>query len=69
MLHCDCGFEVRSSGEARLVAEVRRRAWEAHGMALSHHEAFLLAFRPELDEETPSTVAPQTTTQENKEER
>src|SRR4029077_13020313 len=47
----------------------RRHACEAHGMALSRDEALLLAFRAELDEETPSTVPPQTTTQENKEER
>jgi Protein of unknown function (DUF1059) len=69
VLHCDCGFEVRRAGEARLVAEVRRHAWEAHGMALSHDEALLLAFRAELDEETPSTVPPKTTTQVDKEER
>jgi len=38
-------------------------------MALSHDEALLVAFRAELDEETPSTVPPRTTTQEHKEER
>jgi len=69
VLHCDCGFEVRGAGESRLVAEVRRHAWEAHGMALSHDEALLLAFRAELEEETPSTVPSRTTTQEDQEER
>ena len=69
MLRCDCGFEVRGAGEARLVAEVRRHAWEAHGMALSHAEALLLAFRAELDDETASTVPRQTTTHEDEEER
>ena len=69
MLHCDCGFEVRGAGEARLVAEVRRHAWEAHGMALSHEQALLLAFRAELDKEAPSTVPHQTTTHKHKEER
>jgi hypothetical protein len=69
VLHCDCGFEVRGASEARLVAEVRRHAWEAHGMALSHDEALLLAFRAELDKEPPSTVPPQTTTQKDEEER
>ena len=54
VLHCDCGFEVRGAGEARLVEVVRRHAWAAHGMALSHDEALLLAFRAELDE--PSLV-------------
>ena len=58
VLHCDCGFEVRGAGEARLVAEVRRHAWEAHGMALSQDEALLLAFRAELDEQAPSTSLP-----------
>jgi hypothetical protein len=69
VLRCDCGFEVRGTGEARLVAEVRRHAWEAHGMALSHGEALLLAFRAELDKEAPSTVPHQTTTHKHKEER
>ena len=69
MLHCDCGFEVRGAGEAQLVAEVRRHAWEAHGMALSHGEALLLAFRAELDEAAPSTSPPQTPPQKNKDER
>ena len=68
MLHCDCGFEVRGAGEARLVAEVQRHAWEAHGSALSHEQALLLAFRAEHAQEAPSTVPPQTTTQ-NEEER
>ena len=49
MLHCECGFEARAADEEGLVAEVRRHAREAHGMALSHDEALLLAFRAELD--------------------
>jgi uncharacterized protein DUF1059 len=69
VLQCDCGFEVRGAGEARLVAEVRRHAWEAHGMVLTHAEALLLAFRAELDDRTASTVAPQTTTHDDEEER
>ena len=50
VLHCDCGFEARAADEDGLVAEVQRHAREAHGMALSHDEALLLAFRAELDE-------------------
>ena len=50
MLHCDCGFEARAAHEDGLVAQVKRHAWEAHGMALSHDEALLLVFRAELDE-------------------
>ena len=54
MLHCDCGFEARAADEDGLVAEVQRHAREAHGMALSHDEALLLAFRAELDATAPS---------------
>lgn len=54
VLHCDCGFEARATNEDGLVAEVQRHAREAHGMALSHDEALLLAFRAELD--APSTT-------------
>ena len=54
VLHCDCGFEARAEDEDGLVAEVRRHAREAHGMALSHDEALLLAFRAELN--APSTT-------------
>jgi len=50
VLHCDCGFEARAAHEDGLVAQVKRHAWEAHGMALSHDEALLLVFRAELDE-------------------
>ena len=69
MVRCDCGFEAHGASEARLVAEVRRHAWKAHGMALSHEEALLLAFRAELNTEPPSTVPRQTTTQKLEEEK
>ena len=49
VVHCDCGFDARAEHEYGLVAEVRRHAWDAHGMALSDDEALLLAFRAELD--------------------
>jgi len=48
VLKCDCGFEARAADEEALVAEVQRHAREAHGMALSHDEALVLAFRAEL---------------------
>jgi len=48
VLHCECGFEARDAHEDGLVAEVRRHAWEAHGMSLSRNEALLLAFRAQL---------------------
>lgn len=54
VLQCECGFEARAEHEDGLVAEVRRHAWEAHGMALSPNQALLLAFRAELDATAPS---------------
>ena len=69
VLYCDCGFEARAQYEDDLVAEVRRHAQEAHGMALSHEEALLLAFRAELNGEVPTTIAHDTTTRTNEEER
>jgi Protein of unknown function (DUF1059) len=51
VLRCDCGFEARAEQDNELVAEVRRHASEAHGMALSPDEALLLAFRAELSQE------------------
>ena len=62
MLHCHCGFEARAGDEDGLVAEVRRHAWDAHGMALGPDEALLLAFRVELDENALPTIPSQTTT-------
>jgi Protein of unknown function (DUF1059) len=56
VLHCDCGFEARGAHERELVAEVQRHAREAHGMALSHEEALLLAFRAELARGTPPSI-------------
>jgi hypothetical protein len=53
VLQCDCGFEARAEHEDGLVAEVRRHAREAHGMALSHNEALPLTFRAELDATAP----------------
>jgi hypothetical protein len=54
VVQCECGFEARAESEDGLVAEVRRHAWEAHGMALSPDQALLLAFRAELDATAPS---------------
>jgi hypothetical protein len=56
VLHCDCGFEASAVDEDELLAKVQRHAWEAHGMALSHEEALLLAFRAELRENEPPAV-------------
>jgi hypothetical protein len=67
VLHCDCGFEASAQDEDELVAEVRRHAWEAHGMALSHDEGLLLAFRAELDERAATTIPRPTTTRPEEE--
>ena len=67
MLHCECGFEARAEDEDGLVGEVRRHARDAHGMALSEHEALLLAFRADLDQNAPTTIARKRTTQTEEE--
>ena len=68
VLRCDCGFEVRGAHEDALVAEVQRHARDAHGMALSHEEALVLAFRAELDDEAATTTLRETTTPTEREE-
>jgi hypothetical protein len=60
VLHCDCGFEARALDEEGLVAEVQGHAREAHGMALSHDEALLLAFRAELAQGAPPKISSDT---------
>jgi hypothetical protein len=61
-LTCDCGFIARASDGVGLAAEVRRHAWEAHEMTLSHDEALLLLFHAELAGATAIPARPQTTT-------
>ena len=50
------------------VAEVQRHARETHGMALSHDEALLLAFRAELDATTRAAAPLNPTARREKEE-
>ncbi len=57
-LTCDCGFIARASDDVGHAIEVRRHAWETHGMPLSHDEALLLLFHVELAE---ATAIPATT--------
>lgn len=52
VLHCDCGFEVRSDDEVELVARAQRHALEAHGMPLSRNDVLRLAVRAERGEAT-----------------
>ena len=69
VLHCDCGFDARAAHEDGLVAEVQRHAWQAHGMALTHEEALLLAFRAELSEKALSTIPRKAPVQTDEEEK
>ena len=66
-LTCDCGFIARALDDVRLVAEVRRHAWDAHRMPVSHDEALLLLFHVELAEATAIPPRPQTTTETEEE--
>lgn len=52
---CDCGYSVEARGEAEQVAEIRRHAWEAHGLAFSKAEALAVLLRCDLEssEESP----------------
>ena len=62
-LTCDCGFTARAADGIGLATEVRRHAWEAHGMLLSHNEALVLLFHAELAGATAIPTRPQTATE------
>lgn len=49
ILFCDCGFRLGAGTEASQVAEVRRHAWEAHGISFSTEEALAVLLRMELE--------------------
>lgn len=66
MLQCECGFLARADDENGLVDQVQRHAREAHGMALSHDDALLLAFRAELGTQPP-LPSPRDTRRQRKE--
>jgi hypothetical protein len=62
-LTCDCGFIAQARDGVGLATEVRRHAWEAHGMLLSHNEALVLLFHAELAGATAIPPRPQTATE------
>ena len=62
-LTCDCGFVAQARDDVGLATEVRRHAWEAHGMPLSNVEALLLLFHAELAGATAFLARPQTATE------
>ena len=49
IVRCDCGYRLRAGTEQRGVAEVRRHAWEAHGVSFSTEEALAVLLRLELE--------------------
>ena len=57
ILRCDCGFRLRGGDEQHRVAEVRRHAWEAHGISFSTDEALAVLLRLELAEGVPANLA------------
>ena len=65
-LNCDCGFIARAPDDVGLVTEVRRHAWDVHGMPLSHDEALLLLFHAELAGAITILSRPQTATETEK---
>ncbi len=58
IIRCDCGYLVRARAEEPQVAEVRRHAWEAHGISFSTEEALLVLLRRELDVDGGSQADP-----------
>jgi predicted small metal-binding protein len=57
ILRCDCGYRLRARTEQRQVAEVRRHAWQAHGISFSTEEALAVLLRMELEEGVPADLA------------
>jgi predicted small metal-binding protein len=49
IFRCDCGYRLRARTEQHQVAEVRRHAWEAHGIPFSTEEALAVLLRLELE--------------------
>lgn len=59
IIRCDCGYRVRARTEQRQVAEVRRHAWEVHGISFSTGEALAVLLRREFEpDETEPTGVP-----------
>jgi hypothetical protein len=49
IVRCDCGYCLRARTERSQVAEVRRHAWEAHGISFSSEDALAVLLRRELE--------------------
>jgi predicted small metal-binding protein len=48
-LRCDCGYRLREQTEELQVTEIRRHAFEAHGISFSVGEALAVLMRLELE--------------------
>jgi predicted small metal-binding protein len=48
-IRCDCGYRVRGSTELCQVTDVRRHAWQAHGISFSTEDALAILLRRELE--------------------
>ncbi len=57
IIRCDCGYRLGAGTEHRQVAQVRRHAWEAHGISFSTEEALAVLLRIELEEGVPTDLA------------
>jgi predicted small metal-binding protein len=68
-LRCDCGYRLRARTEQRQVTEVRRHAWEAHGISFSTEEALAVLLRMELEAGMPADLAIVEDTTRRKEQR
>jgi predicted small metal-binding protein len=66
-LRCDCGYRLRARTEQCQVAEVRRHAWEAHGISFSTEEGLAVLLRLELDEAGPAGLGASKDTRHGKE--
>jgi hypothetical protein len=49
IIRCDCGYRLRARAEKNQVAEVRRHAFEAHGISFSVEEALAVLLRRALE--------------------
>ena len=57
IIRCDCGYRLRARTEQRQVAEVRRHAWETHGISFSTEQALAVLLRMELEEGMPADLS------------
>jgi hypothetical protein len=48
-IRCECGYHVRGSTELCQVIDVRRHAWQAHGISFSTEDALAILLRRELE--------------------